>query len=301
MQWLSSWDSFVKTVEAGSMSAAALRLSCTRAQISKQIGDLERSFGTQLFERAHRKLQLTPAGEVFYQQARQALIAIQNTEVAMQNFGAAEPQGILRISATSTLGRMHIAPLLPKLTERYPLLQCELILTDQILDLVEHNIDIALRITKQPPEEVIAKKLGALKRAICATPAYFQRHGIPQSPYDLSQQRCFSYLLGDQYSWHLTDADGLEFHIPIQNRLQFNDLSSIFEATLAGEGIAILPRYLCGAALKQGKLQAVLETYTPHLNFGQYIYACYAPSRVRVPKVQIFLAEVEHLFKLVLE
>ena len=301
MQWLSSWDSFVKTVETGSMSAAALRLNCTRAQISKQIGDLERNFGTKLFERAHRKLQLTPAGEVFYQQARQALIAVQNTEVAMQNLGATEPQGILRISATVTLGRMHVAPLLPQLAERYPRLQCELILTDQVLDLVEHNIDIALRITRQPPEDVVVKRLGVLKRAICASPAYFQRYGVPKTPQDLSQHRCFSYLLLDNYRWHLTDAAGYEFHIPIQNRIQLNELSSIFTATLAGEGIAILPRYLCGDAIKEGLLQAVLSDYTPHLNFGQYLYACYSPSRVRVPKVQIFLSEIEHLFKLVLE
>lgn len=301
MQWLSSWDSFVKTVETGSMSAAALRLNCTRAQISKQIGDLERTFSTKLFERAHRKLQLTPAGEVFYQQARQALMAVQNTEVAMQNLGATEPQGVLRISATSTLGRMHIAPLLPKLAERYPRLQCELILSDQILNLVEHNIDIAIRLTQQLPEDVIAKKIGTLKRTICACPSYFQRYGIPPTPQALSQHRCFSYLLLDNYSWHLTDANGYEFHIPISNRMQFTDLSSMFEATLAGEGIAILPTYLSSTPLKQGKLQAILTEYTPHLNFGQYIYACYAPSRVRVPKVQIFLAEVEHLFKLVFE
>lgn len=301
MLWLSSWDSFVKTVEAGSMSAAALRLNCTRAQISKQIGDLERNFGTKLFERAHRKLQLTPAGEVFYQQARQALIAVQNTEVAMQNLGASEPQGILRISATVTLGRKYLTPLLSQFTERYPRLQCELLLTDQVLDLVEHNLDLALRITRQPPAEVIAKRLGALKRAICATPTYFQQYGIPQIPQDLSQHRCFSYLLLDNYRWHLTDTAGYEFHIPIQNRIQFNELTSIFTATLASEGIAILPRYLCGDALKQGLLQEVLTDYTPHLNFGQYLYACYSPSRVRVPKVQIFLSEVEHLFKRILE
>ncbi|HMT92168.1 LysR family transcriptional regulator [uncultured Thiothrix sp.] len=301
MQWLSSWDSFVKTVETGSMSAAALRLNCTRAQISKQIGDLECSFGAKLFERAHRKLQLTPAGEVFYQQARQTLVAVRNTEVAMQNLGTTEPQGILRISATITLGRKYLTPLLPQFTERYPRLQCELILTDQILDLVEHNLDIALRITRQPPEDVVAKRLGALRRAICATPDYFQRYGIPQTPPDLSEHRCFSYLLMDNYRWHLTDAAGYEFHIPIQNRIQFNELSSIFTATLAGEGIAILPRYLCGDALKQGLLQEVLSDYTPHLNFGQYLYACYSPSRVRVPKVQIFLSEIEHLFKIALE
>lgn len=301
MQWLSSWDSFVKTVEVGSMSAAANRLNCTRAQISKQIADLERSFGTQLFERTHRKLQLTPAGEVFYQQARQALAAVQNTEFAMQNLGTTEPQGILRISATMTLGRRLIVPLLPKITERYPRLQCELLLTDQVLDFAEHNLDITIRLTRYPPDDVIVRKLGTLKRVICATPAYFQRYGIPQTPQDLSQHRCFSYLLLDNYIWHLTDAHGNEFHIPISNRIQVNELTSLFESTLAGEGISILPSYLCGDALKAGQLQAVLSAYTPHLNFGQHVYACYPPSRARVPKVQIVLQALETVFKQALE
>lgn len=158
MTWLSSWDSFVKVVEAGSMAAAARRLDCTRAQISKQIAELERAFGVRLFERSTRKLSLTPSGEVFHQHARRALEAIQSTEVAVKNMGDA-PRGVLRISASITFGRMYIAPLLPKIVEKYPDLSCELVLTDELVDLVEDNIDLALRLTKTPPEDTVAKKL----------------------------------------------------------------------------------------------------------------------------------------------
>ena len=101
MAWLGSWESFVKVVEAGSMAAAARRLDCTRAQVSKQIGDLERAFGVRLFERSPRKLSLTPSGEVFHQHALRALEAIHGAEVAVRNMGDA-PHGVLRISASIT-------------------------------------------------------------------------------------------------------------------------------------------------------------------------------------------------------
>ena len=168
MAWLGSWESFVKVVEAGSMAAAARRLDCTRAQVSKQIGELERAFGVRLFERSTRKLSLTPSGEVFHQHALRALEAIQSTEVAVRNMGDA-PHGVLRISASITFGRMYIAPLLPQIVARYPELSCELVLTDQLVDLVDDNIDLALRLTKAPPEDAVARKLVHMKRVIWDT------------------------------------------------------------------------------------------------------------------------------------
>ena len=124
--WLGSWDSFVKVVESGSMAAAARRLDCTRAQVSKQIAELERAFGVRLFERSTRKLNLTPSGEVFHQHALRALEAIHSTEVAVRNLGDA-PRGVLRVSASITFGRMYIAPLLPQVVAKYPELSCELV------------------------------------------------------------------------------------------------------------------------------------------------------------------------------
>lgn len=149
MTWLPAWDSFIKVVETGSMAAAARRLDCTRAQISKQIADLERTFGVRLFERSTRKISLTPSGEIFHQHALRTLEAIHSTEVAVRNMGDA-PHGVLRISASITFGRLYIAPLLPKIVAKYPELNCELVLTDHLVDLIEDNIDLALRLTKAP-------------------------------------------------------------------------------------------------------------------------------------------------------
>ena len=296
MAWLGSWESFVKVVEAGSMAAAARRLDCTRAQVSKQIGELERAFGVRLFERSTRKLSLTPSGEVFHQHALRALEAIQSTEVAVKNLGDA-PHGVLRISASITFGRMYIAPLLPQIVARYPELSCELVLTDQLVDLVDDNIDLALRLTKAPPEDAVARKLVHMKRVICGTPAYFATHGEPKAPHDLALHQCFSYMLADENRvWRLVDRNGEEISIPVSSKFHFNNIDCILNAVLAGHGLAMLPTYLCGPELARGTLRTIFDDLEPVSSMGRYLYACYTPSRVRVPKVRAFLAELENLF-----
>jgi len=296
MAWLGSWESFVKVVEAGSMAAAARRLDCTRAQVSKQIGELERAFGVRLFERSTRRLSLTPSGEVFHQHALRALEAIQSTEVAVRNLGDA-PHGVLRISASITFGRMYIAPLLPQIVARYPELSCELVLTDQLVDLVDDNIDLALRLTKAPPEDAVARKLVHMKRVICGTPAYFATHGEPKAPHDLALHQCFSYMLADENRvWRLVDRNGEEISIPVSSKFHFNNIDCILNAVLAGHGLAVLPTYLCGPELARGTLRTIFDDLEPVSSMGRYLYACYTPSRVRVPKVRAFLAELENLF-----
>lgn len=296
MTWLSSWESFVKVVETGSMAAAARRLDCTRAQVSKQIRELERAFGAHLLERSTRKLSLTPSGEVFYQHALRALDAIDGATVAMKNLGDA-PRGVLRISATVTFGRLYVAPLVPRLIARYPELSCELILSDQLVDLVDDNIDLALRVTKAPPSDAVARKLVALRRVICAAPSYLATHGEPQTPHDLARHCCFGYRFSDQGVWRLADSQGREISVPAQHRFQVNNIDCLFEAILAGHGVGVLPTYLCGPALARGTLRAILDPFEPVSDLGRYLYACYMPSRIRVPKVRVFLDELEKMLR----
>ncbi len=139
MSWLAEWDCFVKVVAEGSMAAAARRLDCSRAQVSKQIGELERRFGVRLFERSTRRLVLTPAGEVFHGHALQALQSVEGAEMAVRNVGT-EVGGLLRISATVIFGRECIAPLIPRVLAQYPDLRCELLLSDARVDLGDGGI-----------------------------------------------------------------------------------------------------------------------------------------------------------------
>ncbi|NMG74641.1 LysR family transcriptional regulator [Aromatoleum diolicum] len=294
MSWLASWETFVKVVESGSMAAAARRLDCTRAQVSKQIGELERRFGVRMFDRSTRRLFLTPSGEVFYQHALRALESIELTEVAVRNLGDV-PSGLLRISASVVFGRMWVAPLLPRLAARYPELDCELILTNALVDLAEDRIDLALRFCRTPPEDVVAKRIFTMETVICAAPDYLARHGSPTAPRDLVDHQCFSFLLFDNRVWRLVDREGVEIGIPVRSRIQFNDAGSILDAALAGHGLAMLPTYLCCNELASGRLVRVLANYEPQIDFGRHLYACYMPSRARLPKVKVLLDELAAL------
>jgi DNA-binding transcriptional LysR family regulator len=295
MDWLPQWDSFVKVVEEGSMAGAARRLDCTRAQVSRQIGELEQAFGVRLFERSTRRLALTPSGEVFHRHAVNALAAIEGAEVAVRNAVDA-PRGLLRVSATINFGRECVAPIIPDVLARYPELDVELVLSDSQVNMAERGIDLALRLLYGPTEDVVSRQLLVLQRIVCAAPAYLAAHGRPQVPADLADHQCFSFVLADDKVWRLTDSKGEEHCVPVNGRYQSNNIGCILDAVRAGHGLAVLPAYMCGADLATGRLVRVLDYYVPQVNYGSKLYACYLPSRARVPKVQVFLAALEAAF-----
>lgn len=295
MNWLSAWTAFVKTVDCGSMAAAARALDCSRAQISKQLAELERSLQTRLLERSTRKLRLTPGGEVFYPHALRVLADLAEAEQALQNMRAL-PQGTLRISAPVTLGRLYIAPLLPCLAAAYPDLHCELVLNDRVIDLIDRGFDLALRLTDAPPEDLVARQLTHTRRSICASPAYLAQHGIPLTPQDLQQHRCFAYSRArSQSNWRLKGPHGEET-IAVHGNFQINHVEAIRDAVLAGHGIAILPTYLSASDIARGALVNILPDYEALTSFGNHLYACYPPSRVQLPKLKVFLEALEQHF-----
>ena len=294
--WLPSWHAFVKTVELGSMAAATRALDCTRAQVSRQMAELEAQLGARLLERSTRRLRPTPAGEVFLQHARQALDSVAATHIALgQQDGS--PQGVLRISASITFGRIHVAPLLPPLLAAHPQLVCELILTDQLVDLMEDQIDLALRMTRNPPQDAVARRIAAIERGLFAAPAYLAAHGTPVSVHELAQHQTLSYLLTDDDRWRLQDASGAEHVLPTTSRLRLNSTDALLDAALAGLGLAILPAYLAASHVGAGRLRAVLPTVQPITPHGNAIYACYTPSRVRSPKVRVLLDALRERFE----
>lgn len=288
LPWLPGWQSFVKVVEAGSMAGAARLLGCTRAQVSRQVAELEAAFGVTLLERSTRRLALTPAGQVFHQHALAALESVAATHLAVGNLGT-EPHGVLRISATHTFGRLYVAPLLPRLTALHPRLTCELVLTDQLVDLDAGDIDLALRMTRTPPQDAVARKLTSLTRGIYAAPDYLRAYGTPASVADLGGHQTLSYLLTEDHRWYLLGPGGDEHVHPTTARVRFNTTDCLLDATLAGLGLAILPSYLAQPHEAAGRLQRVLPELEPNTPFGRHLYACYTPSRRRTPKVRALL------------
>ena len=295
MNWLVDWQAFIKTVESGSMAAAARHLDCSRAQVSKKLAELERSLGVRLLERSTRSLKLTPGGEVFYQHALRVLGEIKEAELALETM-ISVPRGVLRISAPVTFGRLHIAPLLNQIASDYPEMHCELVLNDRVVRVAEEGFDLAIRLTDTPPENLVAKPLATIKRVICASPAYLEWMGTPRHPTDLSKHVCFAYSHASTASeWQLVGARGTEV-VPVRGKYQINHVEAILSEVLQDGGIAILPDYLCSQELVRGKLLPLLEDYEPVTSFGRHVYACYPPSRVQLPKFRVFMAALEQHF-----
>lgn len=296
LPWLPSWQAFVKVVEAGSMAGAARLLGCSRAQVSKQVAELEAALGARLLERSTRRAALTPAGQVFHQHALAALESVAAAELAVGNLGD-EPGGLLRVSATLSFGRLYVAPLLPVLAARYPRLSCELILTDQLVDLADDQIDLALRMTRSPPDDAVVRRLCTLERRICAAPSYLDAHGAPASVAELAAHQTLSYLLTDDNHWQLSGPDGQRHRVPVTSRVRTNNTDGLLDLALAGHGLAVLPTYLTAPHLAAGSLRAVLPGYRPDTRFGDEVYACYTPSRARAPKVRVLLEALAAQFE----
>lgn len=295
MPWLPEWSAFVRTADSGSMAAASRQMDCSRAQISKLLADLERALGVRLLERTTRSQKLTPSGEVFYQQALRVLAELDATELALQSVTAI-PRGVVRISAPVAFGRMHVAPLLSDVATRYPELACELVLSDQLVDVAEEGFDLAIRLTDHPPEELVAKKLADIRRVICASPAYLERCGRPVTPKDLPRHHCFAYIQARTVSeWRLSGPRGIEV-VPVRGKFQVNHIETVMAAALRGDGIAILPDYLCSRELERGDLVHVMPDYEPMTSFGRRAYACYPGNRARLAKFRVVLSALQEHF-----
>ena len=276
---------FVAVVDNGGFSAAARALGVSKSAVSKRINQLEKHLGVRLLHRTTRKLSLTEAGERYFEHASQALIAAGQAEDAVMELQG-DPQGKLRISSPMSFGRLHVAPLIPKLLQRYPKLQVELVMDDKKTDLVAAGFDIAIRSGRLPDSSLIARKLAPLRQVLCASPGYIERYGLPDTPAELTGHNCvlFSYS-SDANKWTLCTKDQLE-SVLVSGNYRVNNSEALLEALRAGVGIGRLPTFVAGPDLKAGRLVKLFETYRIP---DQTFYAVF-PERQYLPaKVRAFL------------
>ena len=276
---------FVAVVENGGFSAAARSLGVSKSAVSKRINQLEAHLGVRLLHRTTRKLSLTEAGERYFEHAAQALTAAGQAEDAVTELQG-EPQGKLRISSPMSFGRLHVAPLIPKLLQRYPKLQIDLVMDDRKVDLVAGGFDVAIRAGNLPASTLIARKLAPLRQVLCASPAYIDRCGLPDTPAELTGRNCvlFSYS-SDANKWTLIGESGSET-VTVSGSYQVNNSEALLEALREGVGIGRLPTFVAGPDLKTGRLVKLFQSYRlPDFTF----YAVF-PERQYLPaKIRAFL------------
>ncbi len=276
---------FVAVVENGGFSAAARTLGISKSAVSKRINQLEAHLGVRLLHRTTRKLSLTEAGERYFEHAAQALTAAGQAEDAVTELQG-EPQGNLKISSPMSFGRLHVAPLIPKLLQRYPKLQIDLVMDDRKVDLVAGGFDVAIRAGNLPASTQIARKLAPVRQVLCASPDYIDRYDRPGTPAELSGHNCVLYSYSsDAGEWTLIGESGPET-VTVSGSYQVNNSEALLEALREGIGIGRLPTFVAGPDLNTGRLVKLFESYRlPDFT----IYAVF-PERQYLPaKVRAFL------------
>jgi DNA-binding transcriptional LysR family regulator len=245
---------FARIMEAGSLSAAARALGMSPAMASKRLARLEARLGVRLIQRTTRRLAATAAGERFHADVVAILHAVAAAEARASGVRD-EPAGVLRVSAPTSFGRLHIAPRLPGFLCAAPRVTLELTLDDAAVDLIAARVDVAVRIAADVPPGLVAHRLAANRRLLCAAPAYLAERGAPRTIGDLATHRLLA--ADGQSPWRL--VNGRRRHsVDARSHVRTNSSEIVRELALGGVGIALRSLWDVGDALAAGRLVPVL-------------------------------------------
>lgn len=268
---------FSQVVEHGGFSAAARALDIPKSRLSRRIAQLEETLGVRLLQRTTRRLRLTLAGERYLHYCQEMTASARAAEDAMRQLQA-QPCGPVTISCPIAIAQQMLAPLLPEFLDTWPSVSVQVLATNRRVDLIREGVDLALRVRPRldTDAELIVKHLGEDRSTLVASPAYTQRHGLPEKPTDLPDHATLSFNDPQtEVRWQLRNATDNAVEITVQPRLCCNDFIVLTEAAVRGRGIALLPSVATYDALRQGQLVPVL----PEWRAPAGIVHCIYPSR----------------------
>jgi DNA-binding transcriptional LysR family regulator len=260
MDRLEAMSVIVAVTETGSFSAASRRLNTPVATVSRKVAELEARLNAQLFQRSSRQMTLTDAGRSYIEACRRIIEQVDDAERAVSGEYRA-PKGDLAVTAPWGLGHMHLVPIATEFLTAYPEIALRLVLTDRIVNTVEENIDISIRIGTLADSSLIATRIGSVRTVLCASAGYLAGRGQPKAPDDLVNHDCISIAdNAAQRTWKFSKA-GREITAPIRSRLIVNDSEAAIDAAIAGAGIARVMSYKMEAARRAGTLTVLLKPY----------------------------------------
>ena len=284
--------------QAGSFTQAALRLGLSKAAVSQRIAELERAVGLTLVQRTTRSLRLTDAGQRLVDDTAESFAHIARSLGGVRDL-AGQPRGLVRLTAPVALGRQQVAPTLEGFFRRHPEVRVELELSDRLANLAHEGFDLAVRHTSAPPDNHVAWKLCDSRTLLVATAGYLRRRGTPAHPSELTSHDCLAYLRTGPAMWWFEQSarprgarEPERVSVAVQGPLRANNSELLRDAVLSGLGIAQVPDFSAGAALRAGRLREILPGWRPVGFFGDAIHAI-RPWTPTVPRaVQVL---VEHL------
>lgn len=287
-------DTFLAVAAHGSFSEVARRQDVAVSSVTRKIDALEAELGSRLFHRSPRRLALTDAGEQFLPRARNILGELAGAKEALQA-GDGEPRGLLTVTAPTVFGRRHVVGALASFLRRYPDIEVDLHLSDQIVDLSEQRMDIAIRIGVLPDSDLSATQLAQVRLVTCASPAYLARAGRPQTPEALMAHDCITVATppAPGFVWRYAGVNRNQ-PLPVRGRYRTDDKDGMLQAALQGVGVLHMATWVVCDHLRSGELVALFpeEATAPVAPGTPGIHAVRLPGRSHAAKSRLF---IDHL------
>jgi DNA-binding transcriptional LysR family regulator len=277
-------QSFIVVAQKLSFVEAANVLQIDPSALSRRIKQLEKHLNVRLFNRSTRRVALTEAGALYLEQCQNILDHLDEAD-AMISALSAEPRGLLRVTLPVTFGQRHISPALPEFLALHPLIDLDLYFTDQFIDVLKENIDVAIRIGQLKNSQLIVRQLALNYRVLCASPDYLSRYGCPKKPEELKKHRCLSFSPAVRDIWHFSRSNR-QITIPVHNRICADNAEALYQAALGGCGIAMLAMFIVKDDVQTGRLQIVLPDWKLPMTD---ICAVLAAERYIPSKTQVFV------------
>ncbi|MES2282152.1 MAG: LysR family transcriptional regulator [Pseudomonadota bacterium] len=252
---------FVQVAEAGSLSRAAEALGLSNAAASRHLASLEARLGARLVERNTRRLYLTDTGQEFFTRAKTILGDLGDAESAV-NATALNPTGVLRITASLSFSLKHVAPLLREYTARYPNVTVHVESGNRYMDIIDNNIDVAIRTREvEPDSNITIRKLAETRRILTASPRYLAQHGVPKTLEDLQRHKLLIYTLANKPHELRFTRDGKTVTLNLKGVMEANDGQILRAAALDGMGILVQPSYIVYEDIVAGRLVPLLDDW----------------------------------------
>jgi DNA-binding transcriptional LysR family regulator len=287
MQLISHFNKLVvfnQVVESLSFTLAASKLDISCSMVSQHINHLEKVIGVKLFNRTTRRISLTAEGKELYSVCSQSILEITATISDIQQ-QQVSPRGKIRITSQTDFAINYLIPLISHFVKQYPLIEIELILGDICLDLIEHNIDLAIRFGDLEDSALVATRIATFTDIICASPDYFRHRDLPQKPHDLTQ---YNWIIGSMipntHQWTLCNKEGENETIRVKGNLKVDSGRALLEFVSQGVGISALPDFMVKQKIQSGELIELIAEYSAgqHNISAVFIKQTTLPYRLRL-------------------
>jgi len=259
---LHAMRAFLRVIDSGSFTAAAEQMELTTPQVSRLVTDLEKRLGTKLLQRSTRQRVLTDIGADYADRCREVLALIEEAEANASGMSST-PHGRLRVQCMVNFGQHYVAPMMADFCASYPQLTVEYSTSQFVPDLLARGVDVSLYLAETLSDSgLIARRLGTTFSVLCASPAYLQQHGEPQTPDDLFSHTCLRLVNPSiRPEWNLTNRDGVTKQLNIRGKLVAETPDMVLDTTLRGAGITLLPLFTVIDAVRAGHLRRVLPAW----------------------------------------